>query len=344
MATPNNAPVQLSREQVRLLLFYEHRSGSSTRHAADRINNLMGADTVTHATAVRWFQKFRRGEVEFKDSPHSGRPQAVDEDELLALVKEDPRQSSRCLASKLGHSHSTINRALHDLGFSWKQPIWVPHVLSDFQRQMRANVAASLLSERRTKTWLSNLITGDEKWTLYVNYHRGRQWLKPGESGVPTPKQELHPKKVLLCIWWSVEGPVHWELLPTNTTVTADLYCKQLTRVAEKIKGKMDRVYFLHDNARPHVAKVTHQKIQELGWTTLAHPPYSPDMAPTDYHLFRSLTHFLDGKQFQNEDHLKTELQSFFDSKPREFYRKGIEQLPIRWQYIVDNNGAYYVD
>ena len=125
---------------------------------------------------------------------------------------------------------------------------------------------------------------------------------------------------------------------------TADLYCRQLDTVAAKLTGKMDRVFFLHDNARPHVAKLTRQKIQDLGWTTLPHPPYSPDMAPTDYHLFRSLSHFLDGRQFKDDDDLKSGLQTFFDQKSPDFYKQGIYDLPIRWQYIVDHNGTYFVD
>uniref|UniRef100_A0A1I7V4R4 HTH_48 domain-containing protein n=1 Tax=Caenorhabditis tropicalis TaxID=1561998 RepID=A0A1I7V4R4_9PELO len=341
MATSSNTPVQLTREQVGLLLFHEFRSGSSARQAADRINLLMGPGNVNKTTAARWFQKFRRGEVDFKDSPRGAHPKAVDENELLALVEKNPRQSSSFLASKLGHSQGIINRALHNLGFSWKQSIWVPHVLSDLQLVIRVDMAAFFLSYRKTTTWLSNLVTGDEELTLYVNYHRGGQLLRSGND-VPTSKG--HAKKVLLSFWWNVEGPIHWELLPSNTTVTEDLYCKQLTTLAQKIEGKMEKVYFLHDNARPHVSKVAHHKIQELGWKYLVQPQYSPDMGPTDYHLFRSVSQFLDGKEFQNEDHLKTELQSFFDRMPRDFYRKGIEQLPTRWQYIFDNDGAYYVN
>uniref|UniRef100_A0A8R1I9S1 Mariner Mos1 transposase n=1 Tax=Caenorhabditis japonica TaxID=281687 RepID=A0A8R1I9S1_CAEJA len=107
--------------------------------------------------------------------------------------------------------------------------------------------------------------------------------------GVSMPKGELDPKKVLLCIWWNVKGRVHWEFLPTNTTVTSDLYCKQLATVAEQIKGKLKRVYFLHDNARPL---------------------YYPDMIPTDDNLFRTLSHFLNRREFHNEVDLKTSLQS----------------------------------
>jgi hypothetical protein len=56
-------------------------------------------------------------------------------------------------------------------------------------------------------------------------------------------------------------------------TITADLYCQQLDRVAKKLKGKQDRIYYLHDNARPHVAKSTREKLLKLGWITVPHPP-----------------------------------------------------------------------
>ncbi|UYV80338.1 hypothetical protein LAZ67_18002516 [Cordylochernes scorpioides] len=50
----------------------------------------------------------------------------------------------------------------------------------------------------------------------------------------------------------------------------------------------------LHVNARPHVSMITRQKLNELGYETLDHPPYSPDLSPTDYHFFKHLANFLD--------------------------------------------------
>ena len=116
------------------------------------------------------------------------------------------------------------------------------------------------------------------------------------------PKLDLHPKKVMLNVWWGVRGIIHWEILPDSCTITADLYCQQLNRVAAKLKGKQDRIYFLHDNARPHVAKSTHQKLLSLEWITIPHPPYSPDLAPTDYHLYRSLSNYLREKKIQRRE------------------------------------------
>ncbi|GFW70638.1 transposase [Trichonephila clavipes] len=48
-------------------------------------------------------------------------------------------------------------------------------------------------------------------------------------------------------------------------------------------------VVFHQNNARPHTSVVTRQNLWELGWEVLMHPPYSPDMPPSDYHLFLAL-------------------------------------------------------
>ena len=48
----------------------------------------------------------------------------------------------------------------------------------------------------------------------------------------------------------------------------------------------IDNVVFLHDSARPYTSIRTRETITSFGWTTLPHHPYSPDLAPSDYHLF----------------------------------------------------------
>ncbi len=72
------------------------------------------------------------------------------------------------------------------------------------------------------------------------------------------PKPELHKKKVMLSIWWSVHGIDYFELLPDNITITGALYATQLDRLNSALKLRRPRqhkVYLLHDNARPHVSK-----------------------------------------------------------------------------------------
>ena len=55
-----------------------------------------------------------------------------------------------------------------------------------------------LMTSHHNYQRLHNLVTGDEKWVLYINYGYHRQWLSPGQTGVVTPKPDLHPKKVML--------------------------------------------------------------------------------------------------------------------------------------------------
>ncbi|KAK6758695.1 hypothetical protein RB195_016115 [Necator americanus] len=115
----------------------------------------------------------------------------------------------------------------------------------------------------------------------------------------PFVKGEIH-KKVMLSVWWGVHGIYRFELPPDNTKVTAEVCLAQLQRLADKIHrehSKLDNVRLLHDDARPHIAKKTSQKILELGWEVLPHPSYSTDLAPSDCHLFRSLQHHLEKKR-----------------------------------------------
>jgi histone-lysine N-methyltransferase SETMAR len=55
-----------------------------------------------------------------------------------------------------------------------------------------------------------------------------------------------------------------------------------------------------HENARPHTSLHTRKAITKLQWTVLPHPPYSLDLAPSDYHLFSPLKDAIRGKKFDD--------------------------------------------
>ena len=94
----------------------------------------------------------------------------------------------------------------------------------------------------------------------------------------------------MLSIWWGINGIIHWEILSVGCNMTAELYCQQLDRFAEKLKEEQDQIYYLHDNARSHVAESTREKLLKLGWIIVPYPLYSFNLTPTDYHWFRSLS------------------------------------------------------
>ena len=148
----------------------------------------------------------------------------------------------------------------------------------------------------------------------------------------------------MLCVWWSVNGVHYWELLNENDTITANVYSSQISKLEAVVKrrdGKAREYCFLHDNARPHISNLVKNKLEEVGWKLLPHPPYSCDIAPSDYHPFRGMHNALKRKIFKNEAELKNFIQDFFDSQPSAFYAKGINMLPERWQQFIDSGGEY---
>ena len=202
-----------------------------------------------------------------------------------------------------------------------------------------------LVTSHRNYQWLRNLITGDQKWVLYINYMHRRQWVSPGQTGVATPKADLHSKKVMLSVWWSVNGIIHWEILPNGRTITADLYCQQLDRVAKKLKGKQDRIYYLHDNARPYVAKSTCEKIIEVRMdyhssSTLFSQLGFNGLPFTSF----SFSHHLREKKFDDENDVKMDIGNFFGQNSQNFYEHGIQSLPERWRQVIDSSGVYITE
>jgi hypothetical protein len=86
-----------------------------------------------------------------------------------------------------------------------------------------------------------------------------------------------------------------------------------------------DHLGYAKDNARLHVAHVTTDLINKFGWDTATHPPYSPDIAPSDYHLFHELEKHLGGTHFRTGKELKEEVLSYLRGAAGEFYEKCID-------------------
>ncbi|GFO10758.1 histone-lysine N-methyltransferase SETMAR [Plakobranchus ocellatus] len=83
----------------------------------------------------------------------------------------------------------------------------------------------------------------------------------------------------------------------------------------------MDSGGILHDNATLHSANLTQQWLQRYGWEILPHPAHSPDLAPSDFHLFGPLKRHLGGMAFETEDGLISELRNWFDNLDVDFFR-----------------------
>lgn len=323
--------------------------GLKATAAAESINAVYGK-IVTANKCQFWFRKFREGDTSLSDAPRSGRPSDFNEDALKDLVESDPRLTIQEMSERVSAPWSTVQEHLKKIGKVNRQGIWVPHELNEIHKQQRRMICSALITRNQNEHFLHRIVTGDEKWVLYRNCKRSRQWLSTGQTPIPTAKDGLHPKKVLLSVWWDSLGIIHYELMPPGQTITGEVYRQQLTRLNEALSQKRPAlvnrkgVILLHDNARPHSAKDTQEHLKQMGWEVLPHPPYSPDLAPSDYHLFRSLEHHIRNKTYRNQDAIENDFNSFINQKAPEFFKKGIQNLVERWQEVISNDGNYILN
>jgi histone-lysine N-methyltransferase SETMAR len=121
-------------------------------------------------------------------------------------------------------------------------------------------------------------------------------------------RESSSKNRVLLGVWWNYEGLTYeyYKLVPDDRTINAEVYSQPLENIYTVLLEKhpalvnRKRVLLQQDNARPHTAKKTLQKIEELeGIKLLPHPAFSPDLEPSYYYLFHSMAQFLHGKKFQ---------------------------------------------
>lgn len=306
-----------------------------------------------HAPSIKaceyWFRRFKSGNFDISDKERIGRPVKFEDADLEALLDQDSCQTQKELAETLGVAQQTISTRLKSMGMMQKQGNWVPYELNLRNLERRFFTCEQLLQKQNRKSFLHRIVTGDEKWIHYDNPKRRKSWGRPGHSSNLTPKANIHAKKLMLCIWWDQVGVIYYELLQPNQTITGERYKQQLMKLSEALKLKRpqyakrhDKVIFQHDNARPHVAKIVKDTLEELRWDVLPHPPYSPDIAPSDYHLFRSMAHGLAEKQFTSYEDAKNWVDSWIASKDENFFQRGIRTLPERWRKVVANDGHYF--
>ena len=94
-----------------------------------------------------------------------------------------------------------------------------------------------------------------------------------------------------------------------------------------------------HDNARPHAAARTQAVLREFGWEVFEHPAYSPDLAPSDFHLFPALKEFLGGRRFKRNEEVKDTVKEWLNGLAAEVYNEGIQNLITRCDKCLNVGG-----
>lgn len=337
---------------LRHCMLYEFKKGVKAATATKNICQVYpnGLDV---RKCQRWFSKFRSGDFNLFDSSRSGRPSILNNEILTAEVETNPRLTIGELSSTLEQAWSTVREHLQKIGKTNKAGVWVPQNLSKDEKANRFKICTSLLQRHNKESFFDRLITGAEKWFFYGDLPHKKKKKRTIESikfEQNTVQSISQMKKSLLCVWWNMYGIVHLEILEPEQTMNAGLYCEQLDRLNQSLFEKYPEIVYRkgvilqHDNIEPHRSQQVIEKIHQLGWELLEHPPDSPDITPSDYHLFRSILQHLNKSKYETLVDIKNAIENYFAQKPLDFYRTGIEGLLIRWKMVLNKKGDYIND
>ena len=115
--------------------------------------------------------------------------------------------------------------------------------------------------------FFNRLLLGMKSGFYMSTTHANANRSNPEDLPEPELKNDLHPKKVMLSIWWHSKCIIYYELLRPNTTIDSKLYCEQLQNLKVALQANCSerrKVRLLHDNAKPHTSKITRQKLEEF--------------------------------------------------------------------------------
>lgn len=100
-------------------------------------------------------------------------------------------------------------------------------------------------------------------------------------------------------------------------------------------------IVLLHDNARPHTARVTTDLLNTFGWDVFGHPPHSPDLAPSDFYLFTHLKQHIAGERFHTDEEVQNHVLDWSKELAGVDTKDGINKLVSRYEKCLELNGDY---
>ena len=255
-------------------------------------------------------------------------------------------------ASECDISNGSVYTIIHEhLGMSKVSARWVPRYLNMQDRQQRVESSQELLEvyNANPEDFHIRLVTGDETWLHHWDPDTKKEFMQWKHPGSPPPKKfrtQPSASKVMATVFWDSKGIILIDYKPAGTSITGEFYANNIKQlrvaIKEKRRGKLAAgVLLLHDNAPVHKSRVAQAAIRECKFEQLNHPPYSPDLAPSDYYLFRNLKSHLRGTRFQNDDELEAATDAWFEDQIDDFYFKGIDCLKEMWAKCIEVKGDY---
>ena len=162
-------------------------------------------------------------------------------------------------------------------------------------QKWKISVSGGLVSWPKINKSGFYMTTGDSQLSGWTK----KQLQSSSQTQTCTPKRSWSLSGGLLLVWsttafWIPAKPLH-----RRSMLGKSMRCTNRNSWSQYWSTERAQ-FFSTTTPWPHVTQATLQKLNELGYKALPHPPHSPDRSPTDYHFFKHLNNFLQGKHFHN--------------------------------------------
>jgi histone-lysine N-methyltransferase SETMAR len=340
----------------RIIIKFLTKEGVIPSEIFTRFQAQFGDECLSQPRAFSWAKSFREGRDHVENEPDAQRPRtSVNPDTVLKigeLIRANRRITLLELSQEVGISVGSVEEILHnELKVSRVSESWVPRLLSPEHKERRLVAVTQLLQryEREGAEVLDLIVTCDETWVHYFTSESKRASKQWKHTHSPTPKKAkaiCSEGKIMATVFWDSKGIIHLDFLTSQKAINAQYYSTLLNEkvkpaIRSKRRKRQDSVCFLQNNACPHTAALMMATLLKLKWDVLRHPPYSPDLAPSDYHLFGPLNRVCRGKRFRNNDEVIAAMQSWIHEQPKTCFETGIKKLPERWHKCIEVNRDY---
>lgn len=269
---------------------------------------------------------------------------------IQEIIRDEPYSSIRDISKVLNESKSTVYRYLKcHIGMVYKYTRWLPHKLTDDNKTLKAVQSSELsmiLKASKVNSY-RNIITGDESWFMYKYFCNGK-WVMESDENPIADGSKINIKKVMITIMWGVWGFYTVDVLPNGKTYTSEYFVDNIVKKLDQNKqqiwpGRGRHLINLHlDNASVHNSAYTQNELDQTIFKRTPHPPYSPDLAPSDFFLFGYIKNKLKGHSYNDLIELYEAIIEILSKIPHKTLIKVFEEWISRCDLVSTYFGEYY--
>ena len=159
--------MELSRYQIRIIIYFQFCCKKSATEYHQIMCTAFGINFVSYDAVKVCYRKLKKKVYDFQETELSGLPTDVDEVRLRGIVEDV--------------NALPISRAMHRINLTYKIKRWVPHELTQANKDRCVRACTNLFEYQCKDKILDSTVTCDEKWIYFNNTSRKKVWYVPGE-------------------------------------------------------------------------------------------------------------------------------------------------------------------